>query len=144
MCFAKECSLGKEDRAIIEALLAKSREKLAVAEKLLAESAFYDDVTSRAYFAAYRAAQALLKAEGLEADSHRGVATLFGLQFAKTEKVPPKLGRYLNSLKDDRESGDYDVYSGIDRGAAEDAVREAREFLAEAERYLAPYLSGAG
>lgn len=77
-----------------------------------------------------------------EADTHHGVTTLFGLHLAKTGTVPPKLGRYLNNLNDDRESGDYDVYSGIDRGVAEDAVREAREFLPEAERYLAFYLSG--
>ena len=69
------------------------------------------------------------------------MATLFGLHFAKTGKVAAKLGRFLNNLKDDRESGDYDVYSGIDRDAAENAVSEAREFLAEAERYVAPYLS---
>jgi hypothetical protein len=47
----------------------------------------------------------------------------------------------LNNLKDERESGDYDVYSGIDRSDAENAVREAREFITEAERYLNPLLS---
>ena len=47
----------------------------------------------------------------------------------------------LNNLKDDRESGDYDLYSGIDRAVAENAVREAREFLTEVERYLQPLLS---
>ena len=59
-------------------------------------------------------------------------------------KVNPRLGRYLNNLKDDRESGDYDVYSGIDRSDAENAVRETREFLDEAERYLHPFLGSAG
>jgi hypothetical protein len=46
----------------------------------------------------------------------------------------------LNNLKDDRESGDYDVFSGLDRADAEHAVQEAREFLAEAERYLQPFV----
>jgi uncharacterized protein (UPF0332 family) len=69
------------------------------------------------------------------------IVSLFGLHFAKTGKVNPRLGRYLNNLKDDRESGDYDVFSGIDRSDAEHAVHEAREFLAEAERYLQPFLS---
>ncbi|HLI84270.1 MAG TPA: hypothetical protein VKV17_10155 [Bryobacteraceae bacterium] len=35
-----------------------------------------------------------------------------------------------------------DVCSGLDCAAAQDPVRETREFLTEAERYLAPYLSG--
>jgi uncharacterized protein (UPF0332 family) len=70
----------------------------------LYEAVQYDDVVSRAYYSAYHAAQALLKTEGLEADSHQGVAHLFGLHFAKTGKVPRKLGRYPTNPKDDRES----------------------------------------
>ena len=83
----------------------------------------------------------MLLSEGLTADTHQGVVSLFGLHFAKTGRVNSKLGRYLNNLKDDRESGDYDLYSGIDRAVAENAVREAREFLTAAERYLQPLLS---
>jgi uncharacterized protein (UPF0332 family) len=120
--------------------MAKARDKLAAARKLLEVGEFYDDVASRAYYAAYHAAQALLKTEGLEADTHQGVVSLFGLHFAKAGRVPTKMGRYLNNLKDDRESGDYDVYSGIDRETAENALREAGEFVAEAERYLQPLL----
>lgn len=128
--------MDKSAQELIEGLMAKAKEKLAVAEKLLSDTEFYDDVASRAYYAAFHAAQALLKTEGLEADTHQGVASVFGLHFAKPGKIRPRLGRYLNNLKDDRESGDYDVYSGIDRSDAEDSLREAREFVAEAERYL--------
>jgi uncharacterized protein (UPF0332 family) len=130
--------LDKATRELIEGLIAKAHEKLAVAQTLLAETEFYDDVASRAYYAAFHAAQALLKSEGLEAHTHQGVASLFGLHFAKAGRIPGKFGRYLNNLKDDRESGDYDLYSGIDRAAAQTAVREAQEFLEEAERYLKP------
>ena len=82
----------------------------------------------------------MLLSEGLTADTHQGVVSLFGLHFAKTGRVNSKLGD-LNNLKDDRESGDYDLYSGIDRAVAENAVREAREFPTEVERYLQPLLS---
>lgn len=44
-------------------------------------------------------------------------------------------------MKDDRESGDYDVYSGIERQDAENSVHEAQEFIAGTEQYLKPYLS---
>lgn len=128
-------------RVFIKALMEKAHEKLTLARKLMSEDSFYDDVVSRAYYSAYHAAQALLKTEGLEADSHQGVANLFGLHFAKTGKVPRKLGRYLTNLKDDRESGDDNVYSGIDREAAENAVRKAEEFIAEAAKYLGPLLA---
>ncbi len=46
----------------------------------------------------------------------------------------------LNNLKDDRETGDYAVLSFIDEETAENALKEAEEFLKEAKRYLAKYL----
>jgi uncharacterized protein (UPF0332 family) len=126
---------------MIRGLLDKARGKLGAAEDWLGQDKYFDEIASRCYYAVFHAAQAMLLTEGLTANTHQGVVSLFGLHFAKTGKVNPRLGRYLNNLKDDRESGDYDVYSGLDRSDAENAVREAREFLTEAERYLQPFLA---
>ena len=68
--------------------------------------------------------------------------SLFGLHFAKSGKLPQKLGRYLNILKDDRESGDYDVYPESIVRPLLTPLRESEEFVAEAERYLGPLLTG--
>jgi uncharacterized protein (UPF0332 family) len=136
-----EFGLDKASQELLRALLDKARGKLSAAEDWLAQEKYFDEIASRCYYAAFHAAQAMLMSEGLTADTHQGVVSLFGLHFAKTGRVNPKLGRYLNNLKDDRESGDYDLYSGIDRAVAENAVREAREFLTEVERYLQPFLA---
>ena len=133
--------MDRKTQEEIRGLMDKARGKLAAAEDWLSQEKYFDDIASRCYYAAFHAAQAMLAAEGLEAITHQSVVSLFGLHFAKTGMVNPRLGRYLNNLKDDRESGDYDVYSGIERQDAEKAVREAREFIAEAEQYLMPYLS---
>lgn len=133
--------MDKASQEMIRGLLEKARGKLSAAEDWLAQEKYFDEIASRCYYAAFLAAQAILLTEGLTADTHQGVVSLFGLHFAKTGRVNPRLGRYLNNLKDDRESGDYDVYSGIEHSDAENAVREAREFLTEAERYLQPFLS---
>ena len=132
------------DRATTEEIrgfLDKAKRKLAAAEDWLQQGKYFDEIASRAYYAAFHAAQAMLLSEGLRGDTHQGIVSLFGLYFAKAGKVNPRLGRYLNNLKDDRESGDYDVYSGIERQDAENAVREAREFIVAAESYLAPFLT---
>lgn len=73
---------------------------------------------------------------GLEAGRETALVSSFGPHLAKSARIPPKLGDYLNNLKDDWESGNYDVYSGIDREAADNALWEAEEFVVEAERYL--------
>jgi uncharacterized protein (UPF0332 family) len=54
----------------------------------------------------------------------------------KTGKFSRQTGKYLANLKDDRESGDYEVFSFVDRETAERALFEAGEFLKETKLYL--------
>ncbi|MBI5213380.1 MAG: HEPN domain-containing protein [Nitrospirae bacterium] len=122
-------------KALIDGYLQKAEKKLEVAGKLF-NSGDYDDAVSRAYYAAFHTAQALLLSEGETAESHKGVVTLFGLLFVKTGKFSKNLGKYLANLKDDRESGDYEIFSYIDHETAETAVNEAREFLRQGRLYL--------
>ena len=74
--------------------------------------------------------------EGLTATTHQGLINLFGLHLVKTGKFPKQLGKFLANLKDDRESGDYEVYSGIDRETAQHAVEEAKVFLEAVDAYV--------
>lgn len=127
--------MDKKTRSLIQGYVDKSKEKLRVAETLLKSHA-YEDTVSRAYYSAFHAAQAVLLTEGLSADTHQGLVNLFGLHFVKTGKFSRKLGKFLANLKDDRENSDYEIFTGIDHETAEEAVREAREFLKAAEKYL--------
>jgi len=113
----------------------KAKQKLRAAEKLL-DAHEYDDAVSRAYYAVFHAAQAVLLTEDLKADTHRGLVNLFGLHFVKTGKVDRKYGKYLANLKDDRETSDYEVFSPIDEQTAKRSVGEAREFLEFAADYI--------
>jgi len=77
-----------------------------------------------------------LLTEGEKTETHKGVVTLFGLLFVKTGKFSKELGKYLSNLKDDRESGDYEVFSFIDEETAKTALDEADKFLTETKSYL--------
>ena len=122
-------------KELIKGYLEKAERKLKVAEKLL-RSDDYEDAVSRAYYAVFHAAQGLLLTEGERAETHKGVVTLFGLLFVKTGKFKKDLGKYLANLKDERESGDYEIFSYIDRETAETAIEEAKEFIRETQAYL--------
>ena len=122
-------------KALIIGYMHKANKKLEVAEKLL-KSSDYDDAVSRAYYAVFHATQALLLTEGERAETHKGIVMLFGLLFVKTGKFSKNIGKYLANLKDDRESGDYEVFSYIDKDTAETAISESKEFLKEAKLYL--------
>lgn len=133
--------MDKKTASLLQGYLEKAKGKLSVARALLRD-AHYDDAVSRAYYAAFHAAQAVLLTEGLSATTHQGVVNLFGLHLVKTGKFDPRFGKFLANLKDDREDSDYEIFSSIDRETAEHAVTEAREFLAAMERYLHPFLPG--
>ena len=131
--------MDKKTASLLQGYLDKAKGKFVVAETLLRAS-HYDDAVSRAYYAAFHAAQAVLLTEGLTATTHQGVVNLFGLHLVKTGKFEPRFGKFLANLKDDREDSDYEIFSTIDRGTTEQAVREAQEFLAAAEQYLRQFL----
>ncbi|MCP9476211.1 MAG: HEPN domain-containing protein [Nitrospira sp.] len=128
--------MDKAQQELIRGYLAKAREKARVARDLYAKGE-WDDAISRAYYAAYHAAQAALLTEGQRADTHKGVVTLFGLLLVKTGKLDKRWGKLLSNLKDDREAGDYDALSYLDEETARRAVREADEFVAAVDRYIA-------
>jgi len=113
----------------------KGKEKLGAAKALLREG-FIDDAISRAYYCMFHAASAVLLAEGITVDSHSALKTMFGLRLIKTEKIDHKYGRWLNRLKDERENGDYDIFTSFDREDAENSITEAEEFIQEMKRYL--------
>jgi uncharacterized protein len=128
--------LDRVTHELIQSYLAKARDKIRVARELR-DRGDWDDGVSRAYYAAFHAAQAALLTEGQRADTHRGVVVLFGLLLVKPGRLDRRWGKFLANLKDDRETGDYDPLSYIDEATARRAVAEAEEFVEAIDRYIA-------
>jgi len=127
--------LDKTTKELIKSYIKKAENKLNVARRLF-NSGDFEDSVSRAYYAVFHASQGLLLSEGHKAESHKGVVTLFGLLFIKTGKFRKEFGKYLSNLKDNRESGDYELFSFIDEETAKTALKEAEEFINEVNSYL--------
>jgi len=127
--------LRKINKEIITGYLDVSRDKLDSA-KILFKHDKYDDAISRAYYAVFHCTQALLLSLGIKAESHSGVRQLFGFHFIKEGRFDKKFGRYLKNLKDERENGDYSIFTLIEKEDALKAINEAKEFIIETERYL--------
>lgn len=66
--------------------LKKAGHALEVAEDLL-ESGHIPDAASKIYYAMYYAAQALLKANGIDVIKHSAVESAFGYYFAKPGRI---------------------------------------------------------
>ncbi len=115
--------------------MSKAEEKLQAANTLLKED-FIDDAISRAYYAIFHAASAVLLSEGITVESHSALKTMFGLRFIKAGKIDKKYAKYLSKLKDERENGDYDIFTSFEREDAVEAIEEAKAFVEAMKEFL--------
>jgi uncharacterized protein (UPF0332 family) len=116
----------------VEVLLQKARESLHAAG-LLKQEGYLDFAASRAYYAMFYAAEALLLDRGLSYSSHSAVIAAFGKEFAKTKVLDPKFHRCLIDAQDLRNLGDYGIGPGVTADQAQEVLLWAAEFLAAAE-----------
>jgi len=117
------------------ALLQKAKTSLEAA-RLLSNQDYFDFAVSRAYYAMFYVAEALLLGEGLAFSKHTAVIAAFGKEFAKTGRVPPEFHRYLIEGEDSRKVGDYDIHPGMTGDEAREQIDRAHEFLKMGERML--------
>jgi uncharacterized protein (UPF0332 family) len=106
------------------------------AAKDMVEKEYYDIAASRAYYAAFYAASALLLKENIDTSKHGGVIASIHRLFVKEGKLDKEQGRNLQWLFDLRGVGDYGVSEHVSSGEARKAVKVAEEFLATALKIL--------
>jgi uncharacterized protein (UPF0332 family) len=117
------------------ALLDKARQSIQ-ASKNLRQDGFLDFAASRAYYAMFYIAEALLIEQGLSYSSHSAVISAFGKEFARTEKMDSRFHRYLLDAQDARNVGDYGIGPGVSDDQVQDSLRWAEEFPQSAEEFL--------
>lgn len=117
------------------ALLKKAESNVAAATRLL-EDGHADIAASRAYYAMFYAAEAMLVEEGLEFSTHGGVHAAFGERFVKSGRVDRKFHRYLIDAFRERQAADYDAPAEVSAEDARELISRAREFLDMARRTI--------
>jgi len=125
---AKGCWCDGAIREEIAANIERAEQSLG-AERSLVAQGYYDIAASRAYYAAFYAATAVLLSEGLELSKHSGVIASIHQRFVKTGKLDTEHGKTLNWLFELRNVGDYGVTEHVSRQEAEQAIQAASSFL---------------
>lgn len=114
----------------------KRAETSLEAAKAMVEKEYYDIAASRAYYAAFYAASALLLKEKIDTSKHSGVIASIHRLFVKTGKLDKDQGRNLQWLFDLRSVGDYGVSEHVASGEARKAIKVSEEFLAATLKLL--------
>jgi uncharacterized protein (UPF0332 family) len=113
----------------VQRLLEKADHPLEVAESFCKQG-FPQDAASRIYYAMFYAAQALLKAEGIEVMKHSAVESALGYHFAKTGRMDQKYHRMLMNARKVREIVDYDIQEETIEPTATLKLEYGKEFVA--------------
>ena len=123
---------ASEEQGYIE----KAKRFLASARLLLSDGDI-DSAVSRAYYAAFFVAEALLEARGESFSSHKGAIAAYGRQFAQTASLDPRFHRLLIIAFQKRQQADYLVKTGLSAAEVNEMIAETQDFLAAAEAWLA-------
>lgn len=118
-----------------DALLRKSERAFAAA-KMLLEADSLEAATSRAYYAWFYVAEALLLSEGLRFSSHGQVIAQYGLRFAKENVLDRRFHRTLDEAYGLCQYADYATAPDLDRGKISKLLQEGEAFLRTARDYL--------
>lgn len=106
------------------------------ASRILLSSGLPNDAASRAYYAAFHAASALLLAQNLTFSSHTGVLRAISLHFVKTERLDKSYGRDLNWLAELRQIADYGELRNVATPEARQAIDTADRFINQVQQLL--------
>jgi uncharacterized protein (UPF0332 family) len=119
----------------IDRLMALARQALVTARHVL-RSGDLRAAASRAYYACFYAASALLEARGITPRKHSGVISLIGLHFGKTREIEPELASALAHAFKLRQIADYEPLADLAPEQAESQIAVAERFIRAAEDWL--------
>lgn len=125
----------------IEQLKRRSEERLEEAE-LLYKEGHYNGAISRAYYAMFYLAQAVLATKDITRSKHYGVIAAFGEKFAKEGIVPQKFHKMLMEAYEERRVSDYEVEVVRSENEAKKFLSDARKFCKGINEYLDKWLKG--
>lgn len=97
--------------------------------KLLLEHGALEDAVSRAYYAMFHAAKAILFNKGVKTKTHKGTISLFGEYIIKKGVLDEEYADMLRKTFDLRQKSDYEIYKELEEELVKEAVNNAMKFI---------------
>ncbi len=119
----------------LQLMIGKAFRSIAAAHRNV-EEGDYDFASSRAYYAAFYAMEAVLLTKELSYSKHAGVISAFNQHFVKTDIFPKEFSKSISRLFRERQTGDYDFDLSIDEKDAKEDARIAEKIVNTIIQYL--------
>ena len=127
----------ESSKRFVEASLLRAEKALRSA-KILEENGELEDAVSRAYYAMFHAARAILFSKGVKAKTHRGTISLFGEKIVKEGVLSREFADMLRKALDLRQKSDYELYAELNEELVEEVIKNAGKFVEKIEELLEP------
>jgi uncharacterized protein (UPF0332 family) len=114
--------------------MGRALDELAAAQ-LLADHGFAAQAVSRAYYAAFYAAEEALQTVGVIRSEHAGVVAAVARVLVREQGLEPDVGRLLRSLFERRSRADYTL-GGTPVDEATQAITDAKFIVAVLGRWM--------
>jgi uncharacterized protein (UPF0332 family) len=124
-----------ETQAEIKKIMAKGDRSLKAAKRLM-KAGDFDFAVSRAYYAMFYCAVAVLLTKGLSFSKHSGVISGFSQYFVKPGILPKDLAKKLGDAFKRRQIGDYEFGDEVTNEVTEQTLNDAKDFIKAAKNYL--------
>jgi uncharacterized protein (UPF0332 family) len=108
----------------LQQMIRKAFRSLKAAQRHI-EEGDYDFASSRAYYAAFYAMQAILLTENLSFSKHAGVISAFNQHFVRTATFPKEFSKIITRLFRERQAGDYGFDLSISKHDAQEDIQIA-------------------
>jgi len=115
--------------------VAEAKESLKAAKDLLSLG-YWGYAASRAYYAMFHVATALLLQKDMSFSKHSGVISAFGREFAKPGIVPQEYHRRFKEAYELRNVSDYGRTGKANEAQAREIVRWAEKFIDIADQHI--------
>ena len=127
--------MADELKKIVREELEFAKKRLEAAEILLNNNMIEDSI-NRIYYSLLHAAKSMLNVLGYDAKTYVGIISEFGLRIIKEKLIEKKFGRVLRKAFEMRESSDYKISVVFEREEVEELLKEAKDFLKMAEKFV--------
>jgi uncharacterized protein (UPF0332 family) len=121
--------------AEIQLYLDRAHQDLLATQSILDQS-YYGVAVSRAYYAMFYAATALLASKGISRSTHSGVVSAFSEHFVKTGLIEAEFAKVLGQALESRLDSDYDITFSAEQVLATKVFQDAQRFVGRIESYL--------
>lgn len=129
-------SLNENERQIIVSLELEKAERAFDDVEFCAKEGRRESAANRLYYALFHAMSALLISDGYTVKSHRGVISMFGEHYVRTDIFSKQDGSLLSELVIMRDNADYNCFFEADEEKLKPFIEPTKQLIEKIERYI--------